>query len=90
MVRGQVLSWAGITLAPRKKVTFQVKARVSACAPATGTLVARPLLQGSTCEGSVMKEVRRREEEGRSREGRMKKGNVSAINVFPSPPPSFY
>jgi len=58
VVRGQVLTCAGITLAPRKKLTFRVKARVSACAPATGTVVPQALLQGSTCGSSTSGEVR--------------------------------
>jgi len=60
-VVGQVLTWSGITLAPRKKLTFRVKARVSACAPATGTVVAQALLQGASCGSSSTTKVRRRE-----------------------------
>ena len=52
---------SGISLAPRKKLTFRVKARVSACAPATGMVVAEVLLQGSTCGSSTMAQVRKRE-----------------------------
>ena len=59
-VVGQVLTWSGITLAPRKKLTFRVKARVSACAPATGTVVAQALLQGANCGSSSTTQVRRR------------------------------
>ena len=59
MVVGQMVTWREIDLAPKKKVAFRVRARVSLYAPASGMVAAEALLDGSSCQSSTVTEVSR-------------------------------
>lgn len=78
---GQVLTWTGVSLAPRKTLKIRIKATVSPCAPATGMIVAQPLLQGTACGTSSTTEVGKGvgEKRGGKREGKMKRGKTCAV-----------